>query len=148
MNDPLRDWLYPELGHCRGDSERSEAVGAMRSNRERLTIAALMAPFLVSVGVATWLLLRYRPVWMGTNWLIGFGAAVGGSAALLIPVVLRGQRRVRLRQFLLARGVPLCLHCGYDLRGLAPDDPEPRCPECAHGILSAGVAMLRSTRVR
>lgn len=35
-----------------------------------------------------------------------------------------------LRQELAARGVPICIHCGYDLRG----QTEPRCPECGHAF--------------
>jgi hypothetical protein len=34
------------------------------------------------------------------------------------------QRRLRLQ--LLQEGVPICIDCGYQLRGLT----EPRCPEC------------------
>ncbi|GMU82898.1 MAG: hypothetical protein AMXMBFR47_27690 [Planctomycetota bacterium] len=37
-----------------------------------------------------------------------------------------GVFRRRLREQLVASGVPLCLECGYDLRGQL----EPRCPEC------------------
>ncbi|MGE5607712.1 MAG: hypothetical protein ACM359_00515 [Bacillota bacterium] len=61
---------------------------------------------------------------------------------LIVPVIVNGtmgiwgplclfwlfRRRIQrtLRQQLLARGVPICLGCGYDLRGQL----EPRCPEC------------------
>ena len=39
-----------------------------------------------------------------------------------------GRRWMRryLRTYLNEHGVPICLNCGYDLRGL----PESRCPEC------------------
>ena len=35
--------------------------------------------------------------------------------------------RYEVRRYLRERGIPVCLHCGYSLRGLT----DPRCPECA-----------------
>ena len=38
--------------------------------------------------------------------------------------------RKHLREQLIARGVPICLRCGYDVKGLA----KPRCPECGEAF--------------
>ncbi len=35
-----------------------------------------------------------------------------------------------VRRYLHGRGVPICVGCGYDLRG----QREPRCPECGRGF--------------
>jgi hypothetical protein len=51
-------------------------------------------------------------------WFFGFMGTVW--------VIYRGYARHRLREVLVALGVPICLHCGYDLRG----QTVPRCPEC------------------
>ncbi len=42
----------------------------------------------------------------------------------------RGHIRSHVRQKLLEAGVPVCLSCGYDLRGQV----EPRCPECGQAF--------------
>ena len=42
--------------------------------------------------------------------------------------------RMLIRAELNARGVPVCMPCGYDLRGQL----EPRCPECGAPTLSPG----------
>ncbi len=50
-------------------------------------------------------------------------------AALMVPIwIWPCKRRVRisLREQLVAKGVPICVGCGYDLRGQI----EPCCPEC------------------
>lgn len=80
--------------------------------------------------------------WAGFVWInFQFLTAGGGlPAALMISLVLcalvlfveqrallyRDLLRRRLREELIARGLPLCLPCGYDLRGT----PGRRCPEC------------------
>jgi len=51
----------------------------------------------------------------------------------LIALTIRlARRRIErhLRTGLLAAGVPVCMHCGYDLRG----QTEARCPECGRAF--------------
>jgi hypothetical protein len=48
-----------------------------------------------------------------------FGA---GVALWLVRIPIRRS----LRESLIACGMPLCMHCGYDVRG----QTDPRCPEC------------------
>lgn len=50
------------------------------------------------------------------------GLTVGPGAIL----VWRNTVRRSLREQLIEKGIPICLKCGYDLRGQAV----PRCPEC------------------
>jgi hypothetical protein len=57
---------------------------------------------------------------------IPMGALVGG---VVTYVVIRSTRHLvcrSLRLQLQEMGIPVCLHCGYDLRG----QTDPRCPEC------------------
>jgi hypothetical protein len=58
------------------------------------------------------------------------GAPLMGAAHLLEIVLefvfCRRRIRQRLRVVLVQEGIPICLACGYDLRG----PTEPRCPEC------------------
>jgi hypothetical protein len=56
-----------------------------------------------------------------------------GCLALLARVQKwRFSRRMQklLREHLIELRIPVCLHCGYDLRG----QTEPRCPECGRGF--------------
>ncbi|MBN1347708.1 MAG: hypothetical protein JXQ73_33785 [Phycisphaerae bacterium] len=67
------------------------------------------------------------------------GGALAGFLGAMWPffmvLVLRSKVRVSLRRQLVERGIPICIRCGYDLRG----QTEPRCPECgtpfAEGLL-------------
>jgi hypothetical protein len=86
------------------------------------------------VGLAILVLARRPSTWLTavlpflSQW-IAYGAVVLIGLAAFFPVLwLRVRHRVRLdlRERLVALGVPVCLHCGYDLRG----QTDPRCPEC------------------
>ncbi len=61
------------------------------------------------------------------DWVTCVSAVLFGVAFALSWVWLRRDEIQRdLRGQLLDIGVPICLECGYDLRGQV----EPRCPEC------------------
>jgi len=70
-----------------------------------------------------------------------------GAAGMMLCMLTVGawstylaRRRLRryCRQRLVTKGVPICIECGYDLRGQV----EPRCPECGKefdpGLLAPG----------
>ena len=59
--------------------------------------------------------------------LAKFVAAVVMYTAIVYVLLRRDMPRA-LRQQLLDAGVPVCMHCGYDLRGLPAD--RDRCTEC------------------
>ncbi len=60
--------------------------------------------------------------------LVLIGAAVG---PFLVQRALFHRRAQRLlRELLIERGILVCVHCGYDLRG----QTEPRCPECGRAF--------------
>jgi len=54
------------------------------------------------------------------------GATTGLVMALAMNFLWRNPLRRYLRVQLAAAGIPICIHCGYDLRG----SPSGRCPEC------------------
>lgn len=72
--------------------------------------------------IVRWLAL---PGAMG-KWDMAGTAIGGGIGGLVLLWLIREQISKNLRKLLLARGVPICLTCGYDIRGQV----EPRCPEC------------------
>lgn len=59
---------------------------------------------------------------------------------LIIYFLIRRGMPGTLRQKLLEAGVPVCVHCGYGLRGL-PAETE-RCPECGKALSEAVRALL------
>ncbi len=64
------------------------------------------------------------------------GGITGGSGTVAMAWFWRRRVRRFLRERLLALGVPICLKCGYDLRG----QTTPRCPECGTPFDSALVS--------
>jgi hypothetical protein len=54
------------------------------------------------------------------------GMFIGGFSGLAVQFLWRKPCQRYLREQLNARGVPICVQCGYDLRGQI----DPRCPEC------------------
>jgi len=70
--------------------------------------------------------------------LMLLGGLLFGCLVSYLPILWFSKRiRHSLRQQLRDAGIPVCIHCGYQLTGL----PEARCPECgrvAHLLLSGG----------
>lgn len=58
------------------------------------------------------------------------GGIIGGTFMSAIQYVFRYPIRRCMREQLVERGVPICVKCGYDLRG----QTEPRCPECGESF--------------
>jgi hypothetical protein len=57
-------------------------------------------------------------------------------ASLTTHVLFRKRRAREFRKLLRAQGIPICIHCGYDLRG----QTDPRCPECGRAFDAALLA--------
>ena len=63
----------------------------------------------------------------GEGWVGGVIAGVYPFAVAIGSQYLVRKPLIRyLREQLAAKGVPICIECGYDLRGQV----DPRCPEC------------------
>ena len=57
-------------------------------------------------------------------------AALVGIALWFVLWLHRRDAQHELRLYLRELGIPICLHCGYDLRG----QTVPRCPECGRAF--------------
>jgi hypothetical protein len=145
MAGPFMHRLYPELRLCRSDFELIEAAARAKQKRsiDRRIIAAVLL-FVASVFVFIVAFASLRPYWL-PGWslpllilLVSLVFAVGIASAG------REAARKPIRAFLISRGVPLCLGCGYDLRGLDPGDPGRRapCPECGKPIGEEAAALM------
>lgn len=95
-----------------------------------------IAPALIGLSMHAlrrWIGIPISPILM--SGLVG--GVVGGSIGLALQLSFRKPVRRYLREDLVGRGIPICVECGYDLRGLS----ESRCPECGAafdaGLLSS-----------
>ncbi len=123
--------VYPELTFF--DSEKRRKAAWKESTRRLIRdwrywvywICSLLVPGFLTFGVVLLQLHRQLrlPSWAG-GILIGvlFGVFFGVAYHWLWRRPIRRSLRQRLQQ----EGVPICLQCGYDLRG----QTEPRCSEC------------------
>jgi uncharacterized paraquat-inducible protein A len=81
-----------------------------------LAFQSLQSPAILSAGLILILVLATAAAWLQHHF------------------ILRSEPfRRSLREQLVARGMQLCLHCGYDLRGQV----SPRCPECGRAATAA-----------
>lgn len=138
-------WLYPELRFYDTSEQRADfwsttyrAFLKRRGVRFFLRLVGLSLLIQLPCTLALWPARPYLQLWLGN---IGASALTSGLAGGLFGgaflFILRRTMRGELRAALRARGFKPCMHCGYDLRGLATG----RCPECgtADGSDSAAV---------
>jgi hypothetical protein len=130
-------WLrvVPEWRQVPDDAERiriADAADRLVMNHPAYYLGVCAtAYFGVSVAIAaTGLARRYLPFLpMGATG-ISIYAVLLAAYYVVIGVVFHRRLTALVRKRLLELGIPICLHCGYDLRG----QTEPRCPECGRGF--------------
>lgn len=115
----------PELSHFRSVYECQDALQKAREDPQirRRTKAVTTLNWIVVFAAClaiVWCTDSYSAMLAGAV-LLG-GALVAAEHYLLF----RTHTQRSLRRQLVERGVPICVACGYDLRGQL----EPRCPEC------------------
>ncbi len=79
-----------------------------------------------------WELQVMMPIWAAI--MIGAGSCII-SFGILVYFFLRRSLVPHLRRELNASGIPVCMTCGYDLRG-----SQDRCPECGTGFSNQNTA--------
>ena len=122
---------YPELEHFEREDVPGVASEAltfakhevMRTWRFWLTLLALVGLYITATVLSIWTITQR---FGSSEWVHGVaggccGAVVGSVAWWLY----RDRTRRHLREKLVQLGVPICIPCGYDLRGSTD-----RCPEC------------------
>lgn len=115
--------IYPELKYLESDAERLACLSEiMRRLSQRKSHWLLLLGILLIIAVVFGAVqfARASTRWVGA---VVFNVMVIAGA---IQYSWRKPARRMLREHLIAKGVRICLHCGYDLRG----QTEPRCPEC------------------
>jgi len=118
--------LHPELALA---WERGVCAEVMReAERHALSVWSKMCGVGLGLSISAGLLWAFRMcmglsfVWAVVVPLVGLQLGVPTLDLLLF----RKRRARAIREQLLAHGIPVCLACGYDLRGRDSS----RCPEC------------------
>ena len=121
--------IYPELRHFKSREELREAKNVFRKKvlwrRRGWGVVLVIAAAVGGLGLvsARWLLSIGLPVWLASTVNLGVWLFLGSFASLFFwhrPYIRF------VRQYLVDRGIIVCLKCGYDLRG----QTIARCPEC------------------
>jgi hypothetical protein len=112
---------FPELARFESEKEREDAFATAAGKTTWKGLPVVLLVFATPVLAAN-ILDSIAPRW--ATWLVS--VAAGLAMGVLATWVFRHETRRRLRIRLINLGVPICLHCGYDLRG----QTVPRCPEC------------------
>ena len=121
---------YPELEHFEREDVPGVASEAltfakhevMRTWRFWLTALVLSGLYMTATALVIWTMQRFgSPDWVrhvaaGCCWVVISG---------VVWRLFRHRTRHHLRERLVQLGVPICIPCGYDLRGSTD-----RCPEC------------------
>lgn len=122
----------PELAHFPDENARAKALAEIGA--EAGTFRGLAGGMAVLGGVLIGLLLLFRQVIRPVltlpplvEELLQYGAMAGAGILLLRYLHRRGFAGA-LREKLVQAGVPVCLQCGYSLRGATA--AAMRCPEC------------------
>lgn len=123
---------YPELALFTDDTDRKRAL---KQAQRRVWRAGRLWLWSISLGVVNGVVMSIRP-WTLIPGLsarippvvgqIIFCGLMGGCAGVAFQYLWRKPMQGSIRRQLLDRGIPVCLECGYDLRGRT----DPRCPEC------------------
>jgi len=122
--------LFPELDLARTPQERDEVYQAASGKvhrRWQFWVYVVVAPSVVVVSLVLGVhMLRRALPWLPEfkTWMVGVVAGV--VLPLTYNFAFRRPLRTLIRKELLARRVPVCVKCGYDLRGQETS----RCPEC------------------
>lgn len=135
----------PEADYFPSDEQRDVAlaqvvkeVGNWRKNFYRVIL------LFVLVNIAAHLLLWYVSRFVAIPSSIRTalpGGLIGGSFVFILNQIHRRKYPLLLRKKLIEQGVPMCLKCGYNLRGQPTYST--RCPECGTAINDESKKILR-----
>jgi hypothetical protein len=121
--------LFPELDFLPPEEQGAAfqtAYGRLM-RRPRFWLAMILVPAALATALTLLGVVVARVFPIDKTLRTGIiGGVVGGSVAGAVHVLFRRPIRKDLRTGLVARGIPICIPCGYDLRG----QQTPRCPEC------------------
>ena len=121
---------YPELQHFASPEQAKKAMRAWKKRMLKMPRFWIgLMGYTCGVGVLVVVILISLRPWLKIPYSM-FGGIVGGftggSGTGVLTWFWRNRCQRFLRQQLIDSGIPICLKCGYELRG----QTEARCPEC------------------
>ena len=140
MNSQWMWGAFPELMQLETTADRwslwHKSYGAVINRSAYWAIAGAIqigAQVVLGIPVA-----RFCRSFSWYNRFVEFGVPILIAVLMCFVIIWIFKRQIhrQLRRNLTARGLPTCIRCGYDLRGL-PDE-SPRCPECGSNRPTAG----------
>jgi hypothetical protein len=144
----LPEWqMFPDE-QARQEAAKDIERGMMpRSIRGVLGFLIAVALFLGGPMVVAWLLTQWLLPTLGFSlgvWhdRLMWGMTIVGYVIVVYVAIRRDMPRA-LRKKLIECGVPVCLACGYDLRGLPRDRTQ--CPECGRQFSAPVQRLLQTT---
>jgi hypothetical protein len=136
----------PELKEFDDDERRRAALREIGEEAGNIASGGFWLGLTILVGstVLSWIVTRWVLAAIGwRSWLetLVLGIVIGGTFWLVLRRLHRTGARRELREKLLQQGVPVCLNCGYVLRGLPTDSS--RCSECGETISERTAGLIR-----
>lgn len=128
----LPEWdMFPDEASRRVAIEEIERGMMPRSIKDVLNFLLAVIIFLSAPAIIAYLITHYLLfTWPWRDHAFWIMTIAGYTAVVYLG--LRRDMPKALREQLIKCGVPVCLKCGYDLRGLPPD--RARCPECGRDL--------------
>ncbi|MHC4797878.1 MAG: hypothetical protein ACYTF1_14640 [Planctomycetota bacterium] len=122
----LRSRIVPEYALFNNDKERDRVSEQFRSSSKFAQIIWIWSFLYVVCLAGYYLLPEHWPFKLISERFHLFLNGMGLFLFVAIIFINAKSPQKFLRQELCKRGIPICIKCGYDLRG----QTEPRCPEC------------------
>jgi hypothetical protein len=129
FRDSLFVRLYPELDRLEDAAARKKILGSSEFGTA-FNWQFMAVTFVLSILAGIPCIYFIISTTSKTSWIyICCTVVLGGLGISLVSVaphlLFRQRMRRILREVLQKRGIPICVHCGYDLTGC----PNDRCPE-------------------
>lgn len=122
--------MFPDLNRLDDPNERTRIYGeSSRKLLGRPMYWVILLATAIGMALALFVVVQLvRPYVRLPKAVIGglTGGIIGGSITGIVQIFFRRPLQLEIRKRLVEKGIPICISCGYDLRGQI----EPRCPEC------------------
>ena len=125
LGSTFAQW-FPELEHFQTPVARRRAF--RRATRRALSTPLYWGFALACTALGVWVKFVVERIWHVPPLVLAILLGLYAGAAIGYGGIWAFRRRIRvlLRQKLIEEGVPVCVQCGYMLKGVIL----PRCPEC------------------
>ncbi len=145
----INTWIFraslsalDELSLFRTAEARDRGIASLAESFHGWGTVRFIGVNVAAIVVTMFVIREVMSGWTRASW-VGDAALILAIGVMLMTTRWQHRRAAakHLRQCLLESGVPVCVKCGYALRGLAPETAA--CPECGCIITAAAGTLLR-----